>query len=263
MKRPALIGIVNVTPDSFSGDGRMGAAAVAHAHALVLAGADILDIGAESTRPGALAMTDEQEWERLAPVLRGISEQSWRADVRISVDTRHALTASRALALGVDIINDVGGLKDHTMLEVLSGSMCDCAVMHELGLPADASVTLPEGTDMVAALLMWKEAVTDAAQRAGIVPERLIHDPGIGFGKTPAQSLELILGAGALVASGGRWLYGHSRKSFLKLFTDAPADARDELTRGFSVMLAAADVPYLRVHDVAGQRALFERLCLD
>lgn len=261
MKRPTLVGILNVTPDSFAGGGHMGADAVAAAKALVRDGADILDIGAESTRPGATPITAEEEWVRLGPVLAAITEASWRAKVRISIDTRHAATAARVLALGVEIINDVGGLRDHAMIEALRDHAADIVVMHALSIPADPSVTLPADADVIGEVFAWKVEVTRRAEACGVAPERLIYDPGIGFGKTAAQSLALVLHAEELVASGGRWLFGHSRKSFLTLFTDVPATERDALTRAFSAPLAAANVPYLRVHDVAGHRAMFERLC--
>lgn len=261
MKRPALLGIVNVTPDSFSGDGVMGTAALAHAQQLIEDGADILDIGAESTRPGATALTAEEEWARLAPLLPALRDAPWRKNIRLSVDTRYAQTVVQALDWGVDIINDVGGLNDAVMLETLAGHTCDIIVMHALTVPADPAVTWAKTVDVAEEIGAWKCAVVVRAEAAGIAPERLIFDPGIGFGKSAEQSLALILLAEKLVASGGRWLFGHSRKSFLKVFTDAPANERDALTRAYSAQLAAAHVHYIRVHDVAGHRAMFEHLC--
>ena len=261
MKQPALVGIVNLTPDSFSGDGRSGSSALAHAQVQVLAGADILDIGAESTRPGATALSANEEWERLGPFLDSLIGHTWRQEVRLSIDTRHADTARWALGMGVDIINDVSGLGDHAMREVLSEHDCDCVVMHTLGLPANPAVVWGENVDAVAEILAWKELILQRAKSAGIMAERLIFDPGIGFGKTPAQSLALVLAARTLVDSGGRWLFGHSRKSFMTLFTQVAAPERDGLTLAFSAMLAQARVPYLRVHHVAAHRALFSQLC--
>ena len=260
MKRPALMGIVNLTPDSFSGDGQLGGDALAHARALVDAGADILDIGAESTRPGAVALSAEEEWARLGPFLTVLVAQPWRSRVRLSIDTRHAATAAQVLALGVEMINDVGGLRDPAMLELLAAQACDCIVMHALTIPADAALVLPD-TDVVAAMLAWQQEVMMRAKAAGISEERLIFDPGIGFGKTPVQSLELVMQAAMLVAAGGHWLIGHSRKSFLNVITSLPVQERDALTLGFSAVLAQAGVPYLRVHDVTGHQAMFARLC--
>lgn len=261
MKRPALMGIVNVTPDSFSGDGVSADDAIAHAKQLVMDGADIIDIGAESTRPNAVPLTAEEEWARLAPVLAAITVADWRRSVRISIDTRHAQTAARALDLGVDMINDVGGLTNHAMAELLGEHDGDVIVMHALTIPADVSKTLPDDCDVVAELLAWKHSITTHALAQGIAAERLIYDVGIGFGKTAKQSLALVLAAEKFQQSGGRWLFGHSRKSFLKLFTNEDAAGRDDLTLAFSVQLAHAGVDYLRVHNVARHAALLDQLC--
>lgn len=261
MKRPALVGIVNVTPDSFSGDGVNTVEAIAQAKQMVVDGADILDIGAESTRPGATPLDDEAEWARLSPALHAMLAADWRAQTRLSIDTRHALTASRALDLGVDIINDVGGLSDNVMAELLGEHDGDIIVMHALGIPADKTHTLPADCDVVAELLTWKETITAHAISRGIAPERLIYDVGIGFGKTAKQSLALMLAAAQFQQSGGRWLYGHSRKSFMALFSDADAHGRDDLSLAFSAQLAGAGVDYLRVHNVARHAALFGQLC--
>lgn len=261
ISRPALMGIVNLTPDSFSGDGRMGEDALNHARAHYLAGADILDIGAESTRPGATPLSAEEEWARLEPFLKAVTEQSWRANVRLSIDTRHADNAGHALAIGVDVINDVSGFADPQMLGTLREANCDIVVMHSLTVPVDPAVCWPQNVDPVVEILRWKADIVARAVEASIAPERLIFDPGLGFGKHPEQSLALALRAGELVASGGRWLIGHSRKSFLKLFAEVAAEERDGLTLALSAALATAGVPYLRVHHVAAHRRLFDALC--
>jgi dihydropteroate synthase len=261
MKRPALMGIVNVTPDSFSGDGKLADAALTHTQQLVEAGADILDIGAESTRPNATALSPEEEWGRLGPVLEAIVNAPWRQRVRLSVDTRHHQTAARALALGIDMINDVSGLRDTQMLELLEQYECDIVIMHALGIPVDPKQTLPVDCDVIAEIQHWKHEITARAASHGIGVERLIYDPGVGFGKTPEQSLALILSATELTKTGGRWLFGHSRKSFLKLVSDVDAAARDDVTLAYSTQLAQAGVDYLRVHNVARHTTLLERLC--
>ena len=274
MNRPAIMGILNVTPDSFSGDGVLAEAALKQALQLAEAGADILDIGAESTRPGATPLSAEEEWARLEPVLTAIAAQPWRDRMRISIDTRHAATAAHALNFGASIINDVGGLADDAMCETLEEHECDIVVMHALSIPADASVTLPADADAIAEILAWKARVMARAAAHGIGTHRLIYDPGIGFGKTAQQSLALIERAAELKKSGGRWLIGHSRKSFMKLFETSLPDQksvssnaslrihpRDALTLQFSHQLADAGIDYLRVHDVVGHTKLFERLC--
>ena len=263
MKKPSIMGVLNLTPDSFSDGGAFlqRDAALAQFERLVADGADIIDIGAESTRPDAIPLNDEQEWARLQPVLEQIIQQPSRHKIKISIDTRHAQTAASALAMGVDIINDVGGLRDAPMRAVLAASACDIVVMHALTIPADKAAVWPSETDVVEAIMAWKSDVMTLATGTGIDPNRLIFDPGIGFGKTAEQSLALVTHAKEIIGQGGRWLYGHSRKSFLTLFSDVPAPERDALTLAFSAQLATAGVDALRVHAVAEHLALLERIC--
>jgi dihydropteroate synthase/2-amino-4-hydroxy-6-hydroxymethyldihydropteridine diphosphokinase len=247
--RTEIMGILNITPDSFSDGGKMDLVSVLAAfESLVKDGADIIDIGAESTRPGATPLTADEEWVRLEAPLRAIFQHPFRARVTLSLDTRHATTAARALEMGIDIINDVSGLRDPAMRILLRDALCDVVVMHSLTIPADKTITLPENTDPVMALLAWKSAL----ETCGIPPERLIYDPGIGFGKTAPQSRALIDRAGELSASGGRWLFGHSRKSFLEM----PMEKRDAATVALSRQLAAQGIAILRVHDVKGHQSL-------
>ena len=252
LKKPKLFGILNVTPDSFSGDGTHANQAIARLNALREEGADYIDIGAESTRPNAAPVLAEEEWARLAPVIEHTAPMY--GDI-ISVDTRHAATAQKALALGVRTINDVSGLRDTAMLAVLKRHDCRIIVMHALSIPADTALILPADADPIAVILQWKQQVLSL----GIAPERFLFDPGIGFGKTAQQSLMLIERTHELVASGGSWLYGHSRKSFMKIFTDAAPNDRDRLTVKFSSDLAAVGVDAMRVHNVALHR---QRWCL-
>jgi dihydropteroate synthase len=255
-----LMGILNVTPDSFSGDGATGPAAIALADRLVAEGVDILDIGAESTRPQGQAVSPELEWERLNPVLSAICRRPWRSKVRVSVDTRHASTAKHALALGVEMINDVAALGAQGMGEVLRASTCDVVVMHALSLPVDPAITLAQDCDVVAEILRWKDEITERALREDIDPHRLLFDPGIGFGKSARQSLDIMHAAPRLVNSGGRWLFGHSRKSFMRMFTIVEASQRDDLTLALSARLAADGVHVIRVHEVARHARLLASL---
>ena len=257
-----LMGIMNLTPDSFSDGAKVfGQSALAHFQQLVEAGAEIVDIGAESTRPGATPLSAEEEWSRLAAPLQTIIHHKLRGGVKLSLDTRHATTAARALALGVDIVNDVSGLSELEMQRLLAKSDCDIVVMHALSIPADPAVTLPSDADPVAVILAWKREREMALKASGISPERLIFDPGIGFGKDAAQSLALLGRASELLDEGGRWLIGHSRKSFLKTAgaPEHPA-ARDAATLLFSRDLMQIPVDILRVHDVAGHRQLREEV---
>jgi dihydropteroate synthase len=223
-----------------------------------------VDIGAESTRPGATPLSDAEEWARLSPVLQAVCAHPLRAQVRLSLDSYHAATMRHALALSIDIINDVTGLRGDAMLEVARTSAADIVVMHALSVPVVVGETLPAGTDMLAFLLAWKAEILARAVKAGIAPERLIFDPGLGFGKTANQNYAILAAMPQLVASGGRWLVGHSRKSFLKpaLGADASLTARDDATLALSALLVQMGVQVLRVHDVARHRALLDALCM-
>lgn len=252
--RTRIVGIVNLTPDSFSDGGKyMGAdAAIAHMETLIEQGVDVLDIGAESTRPGARSLDPVEEWERLQPVLA--VAKSRFGITPVSVDTRNAATAARAIDAGVDWINDVNGGKDPQMLAVLSKASCRYVVMHSLSVPADPKVVLPEGVDAATTVHSWAEQRLQELYDAGIPPERVILDPGIGFGKTAEQSWNILRGLPNLMDLPSPLLIGHSRKSFFKTVTERDASERDMETHMVSAWLARHGVPYLRVHDVPGTK---------
>ncbi len=252
-----LVGVLNLTPDSFSDGGHWNDPdrAVAQADQLALVGASVIDLGAESTRPGAVTVDPAQEWSRLAPVLTALRAR-WPAGrgPLLSVDTRHGATAALAMAAGADWINDVTGFSDPAMIEAVRDGTGDLVVMHNLGVPP-GSVRLDLGTDPIDQLLAWGRGTLERLERAGIERGRVIIDPGIGFGKTPEQTRAILAGAGRLRALGARVLVGHSRKSFLgHWFPDLAQDAttRDPETAALSDHLARCGMDYLRVHDVAG-----------
>jgi dihydropteroate synthase len=172
----------------------------------------------------------------------------------LSVDTYHPETALRAIAHGADWINDVSGLRDARMREALAQSAVHVVAMHALTVPADPGVTLPEDVDVIAEIAAWARALLARADAAGISKDRIILDPGIGFGKTKRQSLAIVHRFAELKAlfPEQRWLVGHSRKSYLTLFEDIPASARDGLTLAHSQLLAHLGADIMRVHDVAG-----------
>lgn len=246
-----IMGILNITPDSFSGDGVLGhEQLMQHVESLLSAGAAIIDIGAESTRPGATPLSPEQEWQRLCSYLPDIITRAHKAGARISIDTRHAATAANALALGADIINDVSGCRSADMLAVLADSQCDIICMHSLSIPADPSITLAHECDVIDAIATFAQERLQEMQRAGIAASRIIFDPGIGFAKTPKQSLAILARIDELKALNTRLLVGHSRKSFLSSVTDAPFVQRDALTLAVSAHLLQHKVDMLRVHNV-------------
>lgn len=261
---PELVGILNITPDSFSNDGLLGSLdeLLDRARSLVRAGASVLELGAESTRPGAEGVDPGEEWRRLSPVFQFLAEGlgSECPGVKISVDTRHAEVARRALeqgSLSVSLINDVTGGEDRALREVIANSRADLVFMHSLGLPPSRERILPHGRDPVDLLLRWADGRVLELERSGIPRERLIFDPGIGFGKSPEQSMVILSGARRFHELGVRILIGHSRKSFLRKWDTQPdraATGRDHETSLISGHLAAAGVDYIRVHDVDGSR---------
>lgn len=251
---PQLVGIINITPDSFSDGGQFldVEKAVAHAHALMQAGAEILDIGAESTAPRAHCLDAKTEWSRLEPIITAIkaSQSEFILRPKISIDTRHAETANKALMLGVDWINDVTGLQDAAMRDVIALSKTDCVVMHHLSIPASREHVLPRREDAIALVYEWGARQLETLEKCGIMRDNIIFDPGIGFGKVPEQSLALIKHISVLKQWGTRLLVGHSRKSFLSLFTAAEPQERDIETLAISLYLAKEGVDYLRLHNV-------------
>jgi dihydropteroate synthase len=257
---PLWMGILNVTPDSFSDGGRFETwpEAEAQADALVAGGASFIDVGAESTRPGAALLDADQEWQRLEPLLEPLIDKHASSPLRprFSLDTYHPATARRALALGVDAINDVGGLASPEMMEVAATSGRDWIAMHNLGVPADPDRTLALDEDPVAAVERWLEQRLEQWQRAGLDLGRVLFDPGIGFGKNPLQSLKLLREIDRFARYGLRVLVGHSRKSFMHRLAGERTD-RDLFTIGASLSLCSRSVEILRVHDVAAHAAAY------
>lgn len=257
---PILVGIVNLTPDSFSGDGyQQTIDALTHVEKLALSGAEIIDIGAESTGPQSISLDPNAEWGRLEPILTRVmaSRHLFQIPPKISVDTRHSEVAAQALALGVDWINDVTGLDDLKMREVLASASCDIVFMHHLGVPVSQSSLIPLHEDPVSHVYQWALRRIEELTAHGIAKERLIFDVGIGYGKTAEQSLQLIKQISFFKALGVRLLVGHSRKSFLRQFTEKPPSERDLETTTLSLFLAQKEVDYLRVHQVESHARLF------
>lgn len=249
---PLWMGILNLTPDSFSDGGALATPeqCVERLETCDRAGVQILDIGAESTRPGALPLTAGEEWQRLEPMLRLIN-QRYRGQFfrpRLSIDTYRASTAEKALAHGADIINDVSGLTDPAMLPLLKNSTCDYVLMHSLSIPADRAKILDDHCDPVVAVRDWALEKLALLDRQGIALSRVLLDPGIGFGKTPQQSLTLLQRCQELQDLPVRLLIGHSRKSFMQLWTAASAANRDDASIGVSLELCRRGIDVLRVH---------------
>jgi 2-amino-4-hydroxy-6-hydroxymethyldihydropteridine diphosphokinase / dihydropteroate synthase len=258
---PVWMAIMNLTPDSFSDGGEIAddASAEERAAKLVANGAEIIDLGAESTRPGASPLTPDAEWRRLEPVLGRLVDRYRTAVLRprLSVDTYHADTARRALALGVDIVNDVSGLTAKPMIELAATSGADFVAMHNLGVPADKTRVLPVDRDATAIVEQWLEARVHEWERSGLNLARIAFDPGIGFGKNALQSLRLLRHVERFHRFGLRLLVGHSRKSFMHQATASDREERDLFTVGVSLSLCRAGVDMLRVHNVAAHAASY------
>jgi dihydropteroate synthase len=250
-----VMGILNVTPDSFSGDG-LGddvGAAVARAEQFVRDGADIIDVGGESTRPGAAFVPEVDEVTRVVPVVAALAP---RLSVPISVDTSRAAVAEAALAAGATMINDVWALhRDPALAGIVARSGAALVLMHNRA--ATATVDALGGhyddvtyADVVADVLDWLRASIAVATAAGIPHAQLIADPGIGFGKTVAQNLALMRRLPELRALGVPLLAGTSRKSFIGLTLDLPVDDRLEGTAATVALAIAGGADIVRVHDV-------------
>lgn len=242
------MGIVNLTPDSFSGDGLAAdtARAIAHARHQWEAGADILDIGAESTRPGAIATPEEEELARLLPVLKEIT--SW--GLPVSVDTYKPAVMRAALAAGAAMINDIAGMADPQALAAVAASDCAVCVMHMQGEPASMQQD-PVYADIVGDVRAFLEAAVARCRAAGIGDERIVVDPGFGFGKTLEHNLALLSTLPAIAIDGLPVLAGLSRKSMLGAITGRRVEDRMPASIAAALLAARNGARILRVHDVA------------
>jgi len=251
LDRPLIMGVVNVTPDSFSDGGRHDTivAAIAHARRLVAEGADLLDIGGESTRPGAAPVAPDEELARVAPVIEAVRD----CGVPLSVDTRHPRTMRAVLERGVDMINDVGAMRAPGAIDAIRESGCGVCVMHMQGEPATMQQA-PAYAEVVSEVEEFLHERVDALAAAGVSRDRVVVDPGIGFGKALRHNLLLIEALDELAAAGQPVLIGVSRKSMIGELTGRSADRR--LAGSLAAMLAAVarGAAIVRVHDVAETR---------
>jgi dihydropteroate synthase len=247
-----LMGVVNVTPDSFSDGGLYldPEAAIAHGRGLAAAGAEILDVGGESTRPGAKRVPAEEEMRRVLPVIEGLSD----LDCRLSVDTSKAPVAEAALEAGAEIVNDVSALRgDPGMAPLCAERGATVVLMHMRGDPQTMQDD-PRYDDVVGEVKAFLAERLEAATAAGIADERVWLDPGIGFGKTAAHNMELLRRLAELRELGRPLVIGTSRKSFIGRIDGSGAGERLGGTIASSVLAAAEGAEVLRVHDVAEVR---------
>ncbi|MBM7505788.1 dihydropteroate synthase [Agromyces aurantiacus] len=253
-----VMGVVNVTPDSFSDGGRWfdADAAVAHGVELAEAGADLLDVGGESTRPGAARVDPDEELRRVIPVIRELASRG----LRVSVDTMRASTAAAAVAAGAEIINDVSaGLADEAMARIAAETGARYVAMHWRG-HSDRMDDLAEYADVAVEVRDELARRVDALLDAGVAADRIILDPGLGFAKRGAQNWELLANLDVLAGLGHPILVGASRKRFLGalLPEGTPVEQRDLPTAVVSALAAQAGAWGVRVHDVASTRVALD-----
>lgn len=237
-----IMGILNVTPDSFSDGGKFDSldAALFHAEEMVNQGADILDVGGESTRPGHIQITEDEEIARVTPVIEQLKK---RFDVPVSIDTYKSRVAEAALQSGADLVNDIWGLKyDENMAEVIARHQAACCLMQNR--------EQIDYADYVEDVLDDLRESVQIAKAAGIPDDRIMLDPGVGFGKTYEMNLEIIRVVGRLKELGYPVLLGTSRKSVIGLTLDLPADQREEGTLVTTVLGVEQGCSFVRVHDV-------------
>jgi dihydropteroate synthase len=248
VSHPLVMGIVNVTPDSFSDGGLLAnsAGAISHAETLVEEGAHILDIGGESTRPGATSLSADEEWQRIGPVLKQLVK--WH--IPVSVDTYHPQTMQRALDLGVDIVNDIWSFRQKGALDAVASSRCGLCMMHMHGEPATMQLQ-PMVGNVMEELSVFFQTQLALIDEVGIDQSRVVLDPGIGFGKTVEQNFEILRKQSQLLHFGQALMVGWSNKSSLGAVSGLPVDQRLVPSVVAAVLAAERGARILRVHAVA------------
>lgn len=247
LSHPLVMGIVNVTPDSFSDGGHhlQRDAALAHAHRLIAEGADMLDIGGESTRPGALLVGVQEEIDRVMPVIEGLRG----APVPLSIDTCKPEVMRTALAAGASMVNDINALQQADALDAVAASEAAVCLMHKQGSPQTMQLE-PRYLDVVSEVKEFLRVRIEAAEAAGIARERIVVDPGFGFGKTLVHNLALLRGLGAFGELGVPLLAGLSRKSMLGAITGQDVEHRVHASVAAALLAVQRGARIVRVHDV-------------
>ncbi len=247
-------GILNVTPDSFSDGGRFRQldAALYQAEAMIKEGADLIDVGGESTRPGHQRISEEEEIYRVLPVLEGLKD---RLDIPVSLDTSKSRVAREGIRAGADLINDVSGLKgDPEMAAVIAESRLPCCLMHQGGLGAVAA----DPKERMGGILSDLKQILQLAEQSGICRDRILLDPGIGFGKCLEENLEILHHLEVFHTLGQPLLLGASRKSVIGMTLDLPVEERLEGTLTTTVLAVLHRWPFVRVHDVKENRRVIQ-----
>lgn len=262
LRRPLIMGILNVTPDSFSDGGSFvtPTTALRHAEQMLADGADIIDVGGESTRPGAAQVPVQQELDRVMPVLERLGDLG----VPLSIDTRKTAVMQAAIACGVSMVNDIGALEDDGALELVAASDVAVCLMHKRGEPGSMQ-NQPFYTDVVGEVGAYLQARIAAARGAGVAAERIVIDPGFGFGKAVSHNIELLRHLADFRGLGAPLLVGLSRKSMLGALTGAPVDQRIYASITAAMLAIQQGAGIVRVHDVRPTRdaiKIMEAVCL-
>ena len=254
-----IVGILNVTPDSFSDGGKFDSldAALIHLKKMIAEGADVIDIGAESTRPKATPIGAEEEWRRLEKILPAVISEVKKSSKKIktSIDSYHFATIKKSHELGVDVINDVSGLADEKIVDFIAAKNIETVLMHNALVPAIPDTVINRNLNLVSEMLKWAEEKITFLQKKNVRKSQLIFDVGIGFGKDALQSIRVLKNIDSFRILGLPLYVGHSKKSFLEAidFSDFGEGLdRGEKTLVISDYLVKKGVEFLRVHDVEG-----------
>lgn len=243
LSRPLVMGIVNVTPDSFSDGGRHGTTAIIHAQQLIAEGADIVDIGGESTRPGAEPVGVQQELDRVMPVIEALR------GVPVSIDTFKPEVMAAAIAAGASMVNDINALQDAAAMQIVAAAQVAVCLMHKQGNPQTMQLQ-PDYHDVVAEVSTFLRERVAAAEAGGIARQRIVIDPGFGFGKTLGHNLALLRGLNELTEAGVPVLAGLSRKSMLGALTGQDVSQRMAASVAAALISVQRGAAIVRVHDV-------------
>lgn len=268
-----IVAILNITPDSFSDGGKYNSPqnALKQLKKLLQEGADMIDIGAESTRPGHIPVTAEEEWQRLENILPQIIQEvktfnkKNNKKVTTSIDTRNFETAKKSYELGIDIINDVDGLIDDRTIDFIAQNNITTILMHNLAIKPVKGVLVNEHTNMTLEILKWARKKVNYLQKKGVKRSQLIFDVGIGFGKTPLQSIRILKNINAYRSLALPLYVGHSKKRFLKevdfsaYHKKTEEFSSEQKTLVVSKYLIDQEIEYLRVHDAAGHKKLLDK----
>lgn len=258
-----IVAILNVTPDSFSDGGKFNSlqSAVAQVAKMISEGADVIDIGAESTRPQAKAIGPEEEWQRLIKILPAVIAEVKKSSKKIktSIDSYHFETVEKAWNLGVDVINDVTGLSDERIINFIAAKNVETILMHNAAVPAVEGSVINRNINLIGEMLAWGERKISELEKKNVKKSQLIFDVGIGFGKDALQSIRILKNINEFKKLGLPLYVGHSKKSFLD---EVKIDGnRAEKTLAVSQYLLQKNIDFLRVHDVAAHRKILQKFC--